>query len=130
MPTPEQLKTIRKLSKEPEKVSKEYQLCVDYWLKEFKIGWDFRAMHGQALKQIITKIKRRIKEHNKPVTEENIFNTFVFICQNLPEWYQDKDLPTINSKFNEITEQIKRPKGNRIDADNLSRIANERYGND
>jgi hypothetical protein len=135
-PTKEQLNQIYKLCLKAQKelTDKEKQVykdCVDYWLKEFHIGWDFGAMQGKSLKSIIVKIKKRLKEYDKPITDESIFNTFVFICKNLPEWYVDKDLNLINSKFNEITEAIKRPQNNskRVNVNNLSRIANERYGN-
>lgn len=127
--TAEQLKQIKKLATQPAKVSIEYKHCVDFWLKEFHPNWDFRAMHGNALKQIIIKIKKRLVAFNMQPTQDKVLQTFKYICQNLPEWYKDKDLPIINSKFNEITEQIKKPKtgSKRIDVDNLSRIANERY---
>jgi hypothetical protein len=130
-PTPEQLKMIKKLSKEPEKVSEDYKMCVDFWLKDLHIGWDFQAMHGKSMKQIIVKIKKRLKEYDKPITDESIYNTFVYICNNLPDWFKDKDLNTINSKFNEIIEQIKRPSNNSksINVDNLQQIAEQRYGN-
>jgi hypothetical protein len=135
-PTKEQLNQIYKLCLKAQKelTDKEkqaYKDCVDYWLKEFHIGWDFGAMQGKALKSIIVKIKKRLKDFDRNVTDKLILDTFKYICQNLPEWYKDKDLPIINSKFNEITEQIKRPQNNskRVDVNNLSRIANERYGN-
>lgn len=134
-PTKDELNTIYKLciSKQKELNDKEKQVykdCVDFWLKEFHIGWDFGAMQGKSLKSIIVKIKKRLKDYDKTVTDETILNTFIYICNNLPEWYKDKDLNTINSKFNEITEQIKRPKNNskRVNINNLKQIANQRYG--
>jgi len=92
LPTPEQLKQIRKLSKQVEKVGEDYKLCVDFWLKEFHVGWDFAAIQGKSLKSIIVKIKKRLKDYNKPITDKTVYDTFVYICKNLPEWYQDKDL--------------------------------------
>lgn len=136
LPTKNQLNDIYKLSLKVQKELNDkekqvYKDCVDFWLKEFKEGWDFGAIQGKALKSIIVKIKKRLKDFDKNITDKAILDTFVFICNNLPKWYKDKDLPIINSKFNEITEQIKRPSNNskRINANNLSRIANERYGN-
>lgn len=123
LPTSEQIKQIRKLSKEVEVIGEDYKLCVEFWLKEFHIGWDFGAMQGKSLKSIIVKIKKRLKEYNKPITDKTIFDTFVFICENLPEFYIDKDLNVINSSFNTIVEQIKRPNGK--DKQNNSKITGE-----
>ena len=54
------------------------------------------------LKSIIKKIEKLRKNETDSIVE-----LFKFICLKLPEWYKDKDLPIIDSKFNEIIEQIK-----------------------
>lgn len=84
-----------------------YQLCVDYWLKEFHPDWTFEAVHGKNLKSIIKKIQTMQGNNGKVVSDENGFTAFKFMCDNLPEFFKDKDLQVINSKFNEIIEQIK-----------------------
>lgn len=86
----------------------EYQLFVDYWLQEFKPGWTFGGQHGKAMKSIITKIHKLCKDTN--FEESFALPTFKKMCLNLPEWYQNKDLPVIDSKFNEIITEIKAKK--------------------
>ncbi len=85
-----------------------YAQMVEFWLKEFHVGWVFRAIHGKAVKSLITKIEATLKagvnlNYNH---DEVILNFFKIMCQSLPEWYKDKDLPTIDSKYNEIIHQI------------------------
>lgn len=80
----------------------DYQPCLDFWLKEFHPDWTFGGMQGKALKSLIKKIEKLRKNETDSIVE-----LFKFICLKLPEWYKDKDLPIIDSKFNEIIEQIK-----------------------
>jgi len=81
-------------------VKNDYALIVDFWLKEFKPSWTFGGQHGKALKSIIKKL-------TSIFPESNIVDVFKLMCLKLPEWYKDKDLPVIDSKLNEILEQIK-----------------------
>ncbi len=78
----------------------EYSQCTEFWLKEFHEGWTFGGQQGKAMKSIIKKIKA-LNTTEAPV------NVFKIICLKIPEWFKDKDLPVIDSKFNEIIEQIK-----------------------
>lgn len=83
-----------------------YQLSVDFWLKELRIGWFFDGTSGKHLNQLLDKLKKI-----KPDSDDNdIFLAFKYFCLNLPEWFKDKDLPVLNSKFNEIITQIKNNK--------------------
>jgi hypothetical protein len=91
-------------------INKDYQLAVDFWLKDFKQGWTFTGMHGKALKQILTKLTTISKG-----MEQDIYSLFVYFCTHLPEWYKDKDLPLLNSKFNEIITEIKNNKNGKND---------------
>ena len=85
----------------PEKdILSDYKFCVDFWLKEFHVGWSFGGQQGKALKSILKKIKS-LK------STDSDFNVFKLICLKLPEWYKEKDLSIIDSKFNEIIEEIK-----------------------
>ena len=87
----------------------EYQPCLDFWLKDFHPDWTFGGQQGKALKSIIKKIEKLRKNETDSIVE-----LFKFICLKLPEWYKDKDLPIIDSKFNEIIEQIKIQKNGNI----------------
>ena len=79
----------------------DYQLCVDFWLKEFHPDWEFKGIHGKALKSIIKQLNKIIKDN------ATIPDSFKHVCLNLPEWYKNKDLQIIDSKFNEIITEIK-----------------------
>lgn len=81
-----------------------YPLCVDYWLKQFHPGFLFGGVQGKALQSLINKI-RSISTNP---TDETVVATFQKLCQRLPEWYKDKDLPVIDSKFNEIVAEIQK----------------------
>ncbi len=82
----------------------DYQICVDFWLKEVHQGWTFGGQQGKAMKSILTKLNAIIKDVSPPP------EVFKMICLNLPEWYKTKDLPVIDSKFNEIITEIKNSK--------------------
>lgn len=82
-----------------------YELCVEFWLKEFKPGWTFSGQQGKAMKSIINKIEKLADGDTTKTLQ-----AFKRMCNNLPEWYQNKDLPVIDSKFNEIITEIKAKK--------------------
>lgn len=84
-----------------------YQNIVAYWLKEFHPGWTFSAQHGKEINSIVSKIKTVQKTAGKKSSDESVLESFKLICENLPEWYIDKDLAMINSKFNEILTEVK-----------------------
>lgn len=77
-----------------------------YWKDEFHKGWTFEAMHGHTLKQLIGKIRRILTTETEKPDNSVIFGFFKVICQNLPEWYKEKDLNVLNSKFNELITEI------------------------
>lgn len=97
----------------------EYTRCVDIWLKEVHIGWDFNKVQGAALKSIMTKLTNRLKS----ISETSISDNFRLLCQNLPDWYQDKELNKIDSAFNEIIQQIKDKKNGKINPVNSQPIS-------
>lgn len=86
-----------------------YQLAVDFWL-EFKVDYIFDGMSGKHLKKLLEKIKELLHKNGSDESDESIIQLFSAMCNNLPAWYKDKDLSVINSKFNEIIEQIKNNK--------------------
>jgi len=72
----------------------------------------FSPMHAKTVKEIIGKTKTllsRAKDRN--VTEESIGDFVIKVLDHLPGFYQEKDLTTINSKYNEIILELK----NKID---------------
>lgn len=94
------------LSKDILNKDNTYQLAVDFWLKDFRQGWTFSGIHGKHLKDLLGKFRKI----NPTGSEEDIILMFEYFCRNLPDWFKDKDLPVLNSKFNEIMEQIKKTK--------------------
>ncbi len=102
------LKPDNKLKPTKEKQRACYGLMVDFWLKEFHSGWTFGAIHGKSIKSIIKKVETTLKAGGNVNAEKDevIVNFFKIMCQNLPEWFRDKDLPILDSKYNEIIHQI------------------------
>lgn len=94
------------LSKDILNKDNTYQLAVDFWLKDFRQGWTFSGIHGKHLKDLLGKFRKI----NPNGSEEDIVLMFEYFCRNLPDWFKDKDLPVLNSKFNEIITQIKTQK--------------------
>lgn len=92
------------------KLLSSYQLCLDFWLKEFRKDWSFNGTQGKALKSIITKIDKILIDSGKELTNEITLDFFKIVCLKLPDWFKDKDLNVIDSKFNEILTQIKNKK--------------------
>lgn len=86
------------------------KLCIGYWTKEVHPDWIFEDVHGLKMKSIIEKLVKVMKKGGKEITNTTVYDSFVFMCQNLPEWYQGKDLKTIDSGFNEVIEKIKNKK--------------------
>lgn len=82
-----------------------------YWLDILHPGWSFSGAQGKSLKSLLLKLKNAILKAGKvEYTEKLHFEYFKLFCQNLPEWFKDKDLQVLNSKFNEIIEQMKKGK--------------------
>jgi hypothetical protein len=102
-----QKKATKPKNIKPENVS--YVTCKEFWLSEFHLNWAFNGVTGKSLKELIKKIELILKstKDGGNYTDADVIATFKAMCIKLPSWYQDKDLPTLNSKFNEIIEQIK-----------------------
>ena len=93
-------------------VDTAYTLAVEWWLKQFHPGWSFGAVHGKAVKSILKKIRANLfSAGHVAATPEDVVNVFQIMCRRLPDWFKDKDLPVIDSKYNEVIEQIKNGKG-------------------
>lgn len=89
---------------------KAYALCVDFWLKEFHKGWSFRPVSGKALKSLIKQIQTLLAANDRDNGDDEVAAFFTAMCNNLPPFYKTKDLQVIDSKFNEIIEEIKKSK--------------------
>ncbi|MDB5288566.1 MAG: hypothetical protein JWR05_3515 [Mucilaginibacter sp.] len=96
-----------KKEKEKNKDAPIFEKCKSFWLDEFHPGWAFGGITGKNLYQLITKLKSKLTTSKPEYTEEDVINLFKMLCRNLPEWYKGKDIPIINSKFNELFEEIK-----------------------
>ena len=99
---------VNDINKDVSKPLSSSQLCIDFWLKEFKVGWEFGGQHGKAMKSIIKKIENKLKQSKKEINLDSVLDVFKIICLKLPEWYKDKDLQIIDSKFNEIITEIQK----------------------
>ena len=97
-------------SNPPPKVLTDFQLCVDFWLKEFHPGFSFGTVHGKNMKSIITKIRTQLKLSSQEITDQGVAEAFRVLCKKLPDWFKNKDLQIIDSKFNEIISEIKNRK--------------------
>lgn len=109
----------------PVAVNLVYAKCVEIWLKEIHPGWLFSAMHGKAIKSILEKVKTLTKNNGLEGTDAQIIANFRLMIDRLPAWYKDKDLPVINSKFNEIITEIQN--GGRKQQNFNSRNSTDRF---
>jgi hypothetical protein len=109
--------------------SQVYTSCVDYWLKTVHPGWTFGAIQGQHLKQLLSKMKTSLLEGKRFVYSESVHvNAFQYFCHHLPDYFKDKDLQVLNSKYNEIIEQMKKgvtPQHNDFNSKNSAARFNE-----
>lgn len=87
-----------------------YSMIVDFWMKDFHPDFYFSATSGKKLKSIITKIKALLVKHNDIQTDDRVADFFKMTCHNLPDFYKNKDLDMIDSKFNEIVQELKKNK--------------------
>lgn len=94
-----------KAAKEPKPV---FNACRKLWLEKVHPGWTFGAVQGQALNSILKKNKKILIDKGRLVSNQTEIDFFEHFCQDLPQYFQDKDLQVIDSKHNEILEQIKK----------------------
>lgn len=101
----EKKKPIPKKSTNPNlEIFKE---CQRFWLTEFHPGWTFSKTCGSSLYEIIKQLKSRLTATRQNVSDSEVSDLFKVFCKGLPEWFKNKDLQTLNSKFNTIFEEIK-----------------------
>lgn len=102
------IKRIQKRKSKGESLA--YGMCIEFWLKEFHTGWIFKGQHGKCMKSIIEKIRQSCKHASMEGNDIQIFLSFKKMCLNLPAWYKDKDLAVLDSKYNEIVNEIRNEK--------------------
>jgi hypothetical protein len=96
--------------KKAAEVDPSYKQCVDIWLKKIHPGWVFGGVQGKALKSLLGKIKASCRAKGMEGTVSQVIEFFEIMCAHLPTWFKDKDLPVIDSKYNEIITQIENGK--------------------
>lgn len=111
------------LGVEPEKGKKPasvFSECQDIWMNAYRehtgVGYYFAAKDAGALKSLIGKI-----EHLNESDESDLIKaTFEALVKSLPVWYRNNafSLAIVNSKFNEITAEIRKNNGKANKADN------------
>ena len=82
-----------------------FKLAKKIWL-EIRKGWVFGGAQAGSLKLLLSNIKSTITADGRTYSEEIHINKFKSFCERLPDFYKDKDLPFINSKYNEIVSKI------------------------
>lgn len=111
----------------PKKEKTIFKILQDDWSKRYldetELKYQWNKAEGATLNQLITKLRNLAKQqHEKdgntdPVTDDEIVKFWDHFMDKMPEWYSEKaDLKIINSKFNAIIAEIKRPynKGKRM----------------
>ena len=100
--------SVGEITEKPKKQpSGLHQRIIHYWYNELHPTWFFELKDTAKVKSIIKKFKALLASTPSGNDEEQVFKAFTIMCQRLPEWFKDKDLSTIDSKFNEVIEQIK-----------------------
>jgi hypothetical protein len=92
----------------------------------------FAAKDAGQLAQLILKLRFSLKSKNIEETDEQIISSLELILNNLPEWFKDNySIAIFNSKYNELTTQIKntygKKQGSSNTAEKLMELINERY---
>ncbi|MVM34418.1 hypothetical protein GO755_30585 [Spirosoma sp. HMF4905] len=82
-------------------------------------GYYWTGKDGKAAQQLADKLRNAITSKRKsegditPCTDEDIINSLIVLLDQsakLKEYYQFTDVPTLNSKFNEILTQLRIPR--------------------
>lgn len=89
-----------------------YTLCVEAWFENWS-DYVFSKVDGSKMKNIIKQLKTFAKRNNIEPTDEEILNYWKIIINKMPKFYQGKDLKTVDSKLNEIVNEIKTNKNER-----------------
>lgn len=88
--------------------------CQDFYIKfqadnNNECNWNGR--YGSDLKQVLTKLRGTYaKSNGREPTEAQLYDSFRYLIENLPEWYKTKTLSIINSNYDGIVNEIKNEK--------------------
>ena len=83
----------------------------DAWF-EYHPDFNFDASEGSALKSLVKKIIKSVKEKTPEadMTPEVLKTSFSVLLQCLPDWYKSQNLKVINSKYDTLISEIKNKK--------------------
>lgn len=131
----EQLKAITKQpkqtkpkkQKEARESSEVFKSCKTHWLEVVHPKWAFTSATGENLYGFISKLKKRLTDERSNTTDTDISDLFKVVCGALPEWYKTKDIPILNSKFNELLEEIKNEVNGTIKKNTNGRDIGQQY---
>lgn len=84
-----------------------YSKMIDIWFTEIHPDFVFSKIDGLKMKSVIKKTTTLLSKYNRPTRDEDVSGFFRMVCQNLPDFFKDKDLKTIDADFNQIIEKIK-----------------------
>lgn len=104
-----------------------FNACKEYWLNEVHAGWTFDGVQGKALKSLTNKLQASIKNAGNDVNDSTTLDAFKILMQALPEWFRDKELTVLNSKYNEIINQIKNSKNGTTNSTGRQKQTTNKY---
>lgn len=84
-----------------------YSKMVEIWIKDTHPDFIFTSTDGAKIKSIITKVKQLLSKNKRSTDDISIAEFFSTMCYNLPQFFKDKDLKTIDADFNQIIQKIK-----------------------
>lgn len=103
----------KKNKKEKRAPNPLFVACKDFWLTEVHPDWTFGAVQGINLKYIIDKLRILILKKRDTCNDDDILQLFKVMCIGLPDYFKNKDIQVINSKFNEIVTELQERKNAR-----------------
>lgn len=83
-----------------------YSEFVAVWFDNWK-DYVFTAKDGLKIKSLINKLKLFAKKNNVEPTDTELLQYWEIIIQKMPDFYKGKDLSVVDSKINEIVNEIK-----------------------
>lgn len=83
-----------------------YSEFVAVWFDNWK-DYVFTAKDGSKIKSLINKLKLFAKKNNVEPTDAELLKYWEIIIQKMPDFYKGKDLSVVDSKINEIVNEIK-----------------------
>lgn len=100
-------KSPSRSSSEPSRKTSLYARLIDVWFTETHPSWQFSKVDGAKMKSIINKIENIFDQNVMEKTDDSIVDFFRLMCNNLSDFYKDKELKVIEGSFNTVVEQLK-----------------------